>query len=36
MESEKTLPNLEEKQNLNRATAEQLSKIVEFLQNIED
>jgi hypothetical protein len=36
MESEKTLANLEEKQNLNRATAEQLSKIVEFLQNIED
>lgn len=36
MQSEKPLPNLEEKQNLDRSTAEQLSKIVEFLQNLED
>jgi hypothetical protein len=36
MESSNPLINLEEEQNLDRATAAQLAKIIEFLLNIED
>ena len=36
MESENTLTNIDEEQNLDRATAAQLAKIVQFLLNIED
>ncbi len=36
MQSESQLINLEEEQCLDRATAEQLAKIVEFLLNLED
>lgn len=36
MESNNLLVNLEEDQCLDRATAEQLAKIVEFLLNLED
>jgi hypothetical protein len=36
MESNNPLVNLEEDQFLDRATAEQLAKIVEFLLNLED
>ncbi len=36
MESEKIIVNIEEEAVLDRATAEQLAKIVEFLLNIED
>jgi len=36
MESNNILVNLEEDQCLDRATAEQLAKIVEFLLNLED
>jgi hypothetical protein len=36
METDKTLINIEEEQNLDRITAEQLAKIIEFLLNIED
>jgi hypothetical protein len=36
MESDNPLVNLEEDQCLDRATAEQLAKIVEFLLNLED
>jgi len=36
MRSEKPLANLEAEQNIDSATAKQLAKIVEFLQNIEE
>lgn len=36
MQSEKTIVNIDEEQNLDRATAEQLAKIIQFLRNIED
>jgi hypothetical protein len=36
MESDNQLINLEEKQCLDRATAAQLAKVVEFLLNLED
>jgi len=36
MQSEKPLVNLEAEQNMDNATAKQLAKIVEFLQNIEE
>lgn len=36
MQSDSQLINLEEEQCLDRATAEQLAKIVEFLLNLED
>jgi hypothetical protein len=36
MESNNVLVNLEEDHCLDRATAEQLAKIVEFLLNLED
>ncbi len=36
MESDHILLNIDEEQNLDRATAEQLAKIIEFLLNIED
>ena len=36
METDKTLINIDEEQNLDRVTAAQLAKIVEFLLNIED
>jgi hypothetical protein len=36
MESDSLLVNLEEEQNLDRATAQRLAKIVEFLLNLED
>jgi hypothetical protein len=36
MKSDNTLTNIDEEQGLDRATAEQLAKIVQFLLNIED
>jgi hypothetical protein len=36
MESSNSLINLEEEQSLDRATAAQLARIIEFLLNIED
>jgi hypothetical protein len=36
METDNTLTNIEEKYSLDRATAEQLARIIEFLRNIED
>jgi hypothetical protein len=36
METDNVLINIEEKQILDRATAEQLGKIIEFLLNIEE
>jgi hypothetical protein len=36
METKNTLVNIEEEQSLDRATAEQLGKIIEFLLNIEE
>jgi hypothetical protein len=36
MESTHDILNIDEEQNLDRATAEQLAKIIEFLLNIED
>jgi len=36
MESTNVILNIDEEQNLDRATAEQLAKIIEFLLNIED
>jgi len=36
MQTDNTLINIDKEQNLDRATAEQLAKIIEFLLNIED
>jgi hypothetical protein len=36
MQAKKMLLNIEEEQTLDRTTAEQLSRIVEFLLNLED
>ncbi len=36
METDKTLINIDEEQTLDRITAEQLGKIIEFLLNIEE
>jgi len=36
MKSDNTLTNIDEEQGLDRVTAEQLAKIVQFLLNIED
>jgi hypothetical protein len=36
MQTDNTLINIEEEQCLDRVTAEQLAKIVEFLLNLED
>jgi hypothetical protein len=36
MQTDKTLTNIEEEEHLDRITAEQLAKIVEFLLNLED
>ncbi len=36
MQADTTLINIEEEQRLDRVTAEQLAKIIEFLLNIED
>jgi len=36
MQTDNALINIDKEQNLDRATAEQLAKIIEFLLNIED
>ncbi len=36
MESNNTVPNIEDKSRLDPATAQQLARIIEFLTNIED
>ncbi len=36
MQADNTLIDIEEEQHLDRVTAEQLAKIVEFLLNLED
>jgi hypothetical protein len=36
METDNDIINIDEEQSLDRATAEQLAKIIEFLLNIED
>jgi hypothetical protein len=36
MESDNTITKIDEEQQLDRATSEQLAKIVQFLLNIED
>jgi hypothetical protein len=36
MKTDNAIINIEEEQSLNRATAEQLGKIIEFLLNIEE
>jgi hypothetical protein len=36
MKSEESLLNIDKEQSLDRATTEQIAKIIEFLRNLED